>query len=132
MSAHTTLIARIVPRRRARMLTACAWCERIRLGDRWVDAVRAIAHLQTYEWKRPPQFTHGICDPCLAEQLAKRKRETEPRPQRVLSVAKRARGTRTHPHSATRSAKPTSSASSAVAPRRPQPLVDRHDCGLLT
>src|SRR4051794_16055890 len=81
MSAHTTLIARIVPRRRGGMLTACAWCERIRLGDRWVDAVRAIAHLRTYEWKRPPQFTHGICDLCLAEQLAKRKRETEPRPQ---------------------------------------------------
>jgi hypothetical protein len=75
-----TLIARIVPRRRATMLTACAWCERIRLGDRWVDAVRAIAHLRTYEWKLPPQFTHGICDPCLAEQIAKRKRETEPRP----------------------------------------------------
>jgi hypothetical protein len=63
------------------MLTACAWCERIRLGDRWVDAVRAIAHLRTYEWTRPPQFTHGICDPCLDEQLAKRKRETEPQPQ---------------------------------------------------
>jgi hypothetical protein len=81
MSAHTTLMARITPRRRARMLTACAWCERIRLGDRWVDAVQAIAHLRTYEWKRPPQFTHGICDLCLAGQLAKRKRETEPRPQ---------------------------------------------------
>src|SRR3954447_8728751 len=81
MSAHTTLIERIVPRRRARMLTACAWCERIRLGDRWVDAVQAIAHLRTYEWKRPPQFTHGICRACLAEQLGKRRRKTEPLPQ---------------------------------------------------
>jgi hypothetical protein len=49
----------------ATMLTACAWCERIRLGDRWVDAARAIAHLRTYEWRRPPQFTHGICETCL-------------------------------------------------------------------
>lgn len=81
MSAETTLTARIVPRRRARILTACAWCERIRLGDRWVDAAPAIAHLRTYEWKRPPQFTHGICDPCLAALLARRERETEPRPQ---------------------------------------------------
>jgi hypothetical protein len=79
MSAPTSRIARIAPRRSARMLTACAWCERIRLGDRWVDAVRAIAHLRTYDWTRPPQFTHGICEPCLAELLARRGRETEPR-----------------------------------------------------
>ena len=80
MSDRTTLMTRIVPRRRPTVLTACAWCERIKLGDRWVDAVRAIAQLRTYEWKRPPQFTHGICDECLAEQLAKRERE---RPSRA-------------------------------------------------
>jgi hypothetical protein len=81
MSANTTRTPQIVPSRGARMLTACAWCERIRLGDRWVAAVRAIAHLRTYEWKRPPQFTHGICDICLAAQLAKRQRENERPPQ---------------------------------------------------
>jgi NMD protein affecting ribosome stability and mRNA decay len=81
MSANATLTTGIVPRRRARMLTVCARCERIRLGERWVDAARAISHLRTYEWKRAPQFTHALCEPCLAALLAKRERETEPRPQ---------------------------------------------------
>jgi hypothetical protein len=84
------------------MLTACAWCERVRLGDRWVDAVRAIAHLRTYEWKLPPRFTHGICDTCLAEQLAKRKHDIEPRPQtRVLDWHER------HHSNATAAARPS-------------------------
>jgi hypothetical protein len=128
MSAHTTLMARIVPRRRARMLTACAWCERIRLGDRWVDAVRAIAHLRTYEWKRPPQFTHGICDPCLAEQLAKRKRETEPRPQAGSLYSQPSRRNENPPSLSHTICETGLEASSAVAARPPQPLVDRHDC----
>jgi hypothetical protein len=74
MSTPMTLTSRIVPRRIARMLTACAWCERIRLDDRWVDPQRAIAQLRTYEWKRPPQFTHGICERCLED--VERRRST--------------------------------------------------------
>lgn len=81
MRAHA-LASRIVPRRTARMLTACAWCERIRLDGRWVDAARAIAQLRTYEWERPPQFTHGICEACFEEVERRRSTPTAARSSR--------------------------------------------------
>ena len=56
----------------AELLRACAWCERIDLGGRWLDAEAAIEYLRTYEWERPPRFTHGVCDACLGVLLRKR------------------------------------------------------------
>jgi hypothetical protein len=38
------------------LLVRCAWCERIKVGDKWVDAeVQAMHH------------SHGICPDCFAK-----------------------------------------------------------------
>jgi hypothetical protein len=38
------------------LLVRCAWCERIKMGDEWVDAeVQAMRH------------SHGICPDCFAK-----------------------------------------------------------------
>lgn len=47
------------------LLTACAWCDRVRLGDAWVEAEDAIRRLRTYENDAPPSFTHTICESCF-------------------------------------------------------------------
>ena len=54
------------------LLRACAWCERVDVGGRWVEPEAAIEHLRTYEWEQPPRFTHGACDSCLPALLRKR------------------------------------------------------------
>jgi len=52
--------------REERLLTACAWCQRVRLdADRWVDAESAIRELRTFEWPEAPLFTHGLCEQCF-------------------------------------------------------------------
>jgi hypothetical protein len=49
----------------ARLLTACAWCQRVKVNERWVTAEDAIRELRTYDWPEAPLFTHGICEHCL-------------------------------------------------------------------
>jgi hypothetical protein len=49
-----------------RLLTGCAWCERVKVGDGWVSAEIAIRTLRTFEWPEPPLFTHGMCERCFA------------------------------------------------------------------
>jgi hypothetical protein len=51
--------------RAERLLTACAWCERVKVEDEWVSADAAIRTLRTFEWPEPPLFTHGMCEHCL-------------------------------------------------------------------
>lgn len=52
--------------REERLLTACAWCQRVRVEEQWVGAEAAIRKLRTYEWPAPPLFTHGVCEDCLS------------------------------------------------------------------
>ena len=42
--------------------TACAWCERIKLGGRWVQGERALAAIRDVHALR---LTHGICPACF-------------------------------------------------------------------
>jgi hypothetical protein len=58
--------------REERLLTACAWCERIRVGEIWVSPEDAIRELRTFEWPEPPLFTHGACEHCLGFLIASR------------------------------------------------------------
>ncbi|HEU4865605.1 MAG TPA: hypothetical protein VFT76_05090 [Actinomycetota bacterium] len=51
--------------REDRLLTACAWCERVKVGDDWVSTQKAIRTLRTFDWPEPPLFTHGICHHCF-------------------------------------------------------------------
>ena len=60
------------PPKTERLLRACAWCERIDVGGRWLDPSTAIRRLRTYEWPQAPRFTHGVCEPCLAALLLRR------------------------------------------------------------
>ncbi len=54
-----------------RLLVACAWCGRIDL-DGWVEEDVALRRLRSYEWSKPPTFSHGICDDCLERVLRRR------------------------------------------------------------
>lgn len=42
-------------------LTACAWCDRIRTGDTWVET-QAAADTRS---ARSLRFTHSICPDCF-------------------------------------------------------------------
>ena len=48
-----------------RFITVCAWCERVRVGGRWLEMADAIVRLRTFEWAEPPDLTHGICEDCF-------------------------------------------------------------------
>lgn len=56
-----------------RLLTVCAWCERVRVAGRWLEMDDAISRLRTFEWAAPPDLTHGICEDCY-ERLAEETR----------------------------------------------------------
>jgi hypothetical protein len=49
---------------RALNLIACAWCDRIRLGGRWVSETEAIDLLRSFEHALPPSFTVTTCATC--------------------------------------------------------------------
>lgn len=46
--------------------TACAWCARILLRDRWIDGVRAFE-----DGDGAVMLTHGICPSCFDATVAK-------------------------------------------------------------
>ena len=47
------------------VLVRCAWCERIKVDDEWVDVAEVRAMRLRPE---PPAYhTHGICPDCFAE-----------------------------------------------------------------
>lgn len=43
----------------------CAWCRRVAVGERWVEAEEATRELRLFLSPRPPLISHGICAPCL-------------------------------------------------------------------
>lgn len=56
----------------ARYLTACAWCEDIRVGRRWLRMENVVSRLRGLGWREPLLFTHGICPACFEQLLALR------------------------------------------------------------
>ena len=57
-------------RRSDELLRSCGWCERILVGDKWVEVETAIERLRLFEQSELPGLTHGICDECLARMEA--------------------------------------------------------------
>jgi hypothetical protein len=55
-------------------LTVCAWCERIKIHGRWVDAERAL-ELMKVPADGGQSLTHGICPSCLAVEMRRSDRE---------------------------------------------------------
>jgi hypothetical protein len=49
----------------AELLVRCAWCERIKTGDEWVDVAEVRAMRLTPE--APEHHSHGICPDCFAK-----------------------------------------------------------------
>jgi hypothetical protein len=47
-------------------LTICAWCNCVRVRDRWIGAGQAMELIGSRPG-REVQFTHGICPSCFAE-----------------------------------------------------------------
>ena len=46
------------------LLVRCAWCERIKRGDEWVDAEVQAMRLTP---DAPEHHSHGICPDCFAK-----------------------------------------------------------------
>jgi hypothetical protein len=51
------------------LLRACGWCNRVHIGDAWVEVENAIQQLRLFEWPRLPQLTHGICEMCFQTMM---------------------------------------------------------------
>jgi hypothetical protein len=47
----------------------CAWCRRVRLED-WLSGEAALRRLDLNRLDEAGRVTHGICDDCLAKELA--------------------------------------------------------------
>ena len=59
-------------------LTICAWCERMKVRDRWISGTRALAMVDG-SGSREPKLTHGICPGCFVDVTAKADRERRAR-----------------------------------------------------
>jgi len=46
------------------LITVCSWCEKVRVGGRWVEVEDAIAALGLFQQGELPALTHGICRDC--------------------------------------------------------------------
>ncbi|MCF7805966.1 MAG: hypothetical protein K9N46_16370 [Candidatus Marinimicrobia bacterium] len=52
-----------------RFLSMCSWCKRVELPDQgWMDIEEAIQIDPLLSRDPYPQFTHGICSECMAQQ----------------------------------------------------------------
>ncbi len=55
------------------MIKICSWCKRVEVGEgRWMELERAIADMDLFGEKRPPQTTGSICDACRVTVFGKR------------------------------------------------------------
>jgi hypothetical protein len=48
------------------LLTACGWCNRMAVGDDWVEVESAVERLGLFGSSRLPAITHGMCPRCFA------------------------------------------------------------------
>jgi hypothetical protein len=48
------------------VIVRCAWCERIKVGDAWID-VEVEAHAFRSDLEAAPLRSHGICPDCFAD-----------------------------------------------------------------
>ncbi len=59
------------PRTRA-LLPVCSWCQKVATPDgKWLPVEEAVNVLRLVEAEELPDITHGICEACLGEMLAK-------------------------------------------------------------
>ena len=47
------------------LLVRCAWCERIKMDDEWVEGAEVQTMRQTR--RSPERHSHGICPDCFAK-----------------------------------------------------------------
>ena len=59
--------------------TICAWCARMKVGERWIDIEPALEMMGRVDDLR---LTHGICASCFEETARKADRERRARTQR--------------------------------------------------
>jgi hypothetical protein len=59
--------------------TMCAWCARMKVGDRWIDVELALEMLSHAD---DLQLTHGICPSCFEEAATRVERERHARADR--------------------------------------------------
>ncbi|MDK2792967.1 MAG: hypothetical protein PWQ25_1830 [Deferribacteres bacterium] len=48
----------------SRIVTMCAWCNKILCNDQYVEIDEAVNNLKLFEDEGIPKFSHGICDSC--------------------------------------------------------------------
>jgi len=47
-----------------RIVTMCAWCQRFRVVDTWLEAERAVKQLRLFTRATMPRLSHGMCPAC--------------------------------------------------------------------
>lgn len=52
-----------------RLIAMCAWCQRVRVPDRWVEVEEAVPTLDVFTGESLPKLTHGICPDCSRAML---------------------------------------------------------------
>jgi len=67
-------------------LTICAWCARMRVGDRWIEIEDALETMGRVDDLR---LTHGICPACFEETAMHADRERRAHAQRNKSEGRR-------------------------------------------
>lgn len=54
------------------LVPVCSWCQKVATPDRrWLPVEEAVALLNLEEAEQLPDLTHGICESCLGEMMAK-------------------------------------------------------------
>lgn len=47
-----------------RLIEACGWCRKIRVGNEWLEVEAAVPALKLFEQDPMPMMTHGLCEAC--------------------------------------------------------------------
>lgn len=47
------------------LLRVCAWCNRIYMGDAWIEIEDAVARFPLFHDAKLPFITHGMCENCF-------------------------------------------------------------------
>jgi len=70
--ATVNLLQASQPRSEDQFVLVCSWCELVALpSGEWVAVEQAVSELKLMEGDTMPQLTHGICEACAKEMLAK-------------------------------------------------------------
>lgn len=61
-----------------KVIQLCAWCNRIKQGEEWLDLEQGISHFGLFCQPDVPPLTHGICEDCVRMLEAEMPKDLSP------------------------------------------------------